>query len=435
MMRPRALVVSLVMVVALQWPAIASHNDHDHSPDVVEVRETTLQWPVESRYLKELAFNGNLLFGSVQGGHSSGVWYQGDVPEGGFGVFRIARSGSLRQVGRLRCHSSTEVSVWGDLVMQGSLQSQRAWFGVPMDECDRSGLRLINVSDPRRPREVKFVEVACGVAGHALVPDEGRLYLYAPSSCQDEVEGPQAAGFTNEMAVIRIFPAAPRRSRMASIVDINPMIGCEWVAVSPARDLGACAADNRFVLLDISDRASPEPITGSLSTIGHSIDSVVFSWNGSTVAFGAKGRNEGTKGPSVTIYDVEDRDNPVPVGTWTVPDGPGVDQQVSSVSFVPMRDGREVITAAHGTRGVWLVDVTDPASPRELANYIGMDTSSVYVPNKEPSFTRSAYWYNGRFYSADETRLRAFRVRGFNPQTVHYFRGRYNPQTVLADFR
>lgn len=408
---------------AASLPAGASHNEHDHSENTQQTDAVTLRWPVETRWVLELVFQGGLIVGAVQGGQT-GPALPNEIPEGGIALFKKGHDGHLKQVGRLRCKATGEVSIWKNLVLQGSWQSQGAWAGEPMSDCDRSGLRLIDITDVTRPHEVKFIPIPCGVMGHALIPDGRKLYLYAPSTCQEQVEGPQGFGLTNEMTVVRVVPGRPKRSGIATIANIEPMVGCEWVSAIPQRELAACAADNRFILLDTTDPANPQPIAESFRTLDHPIQSLAFSWDGSYVAFGAKLRADVTQGTSATIVNIEDVTNPVTVGTWTVPVGPGQDQQVYSLSFLPMRDGRPVLLFGHSKRGMWLVDFTDPATPKEIAHYV------------LPRLVWAAYWYNGRFYVADnEARLRAFRIDGFNRNTVHYFGARYNPHTVIADFK
>ena len=442
-MKKATVYLALVSLLSTAPIAGASHNSHDHSPNVRQVSTTQLQWGATQdpnairapMYVYDFAFQGDRVFGGVAGGHAP-VRHQGEVPESGLAVFGLKREGDVaRQLGRMKCKTTSDVSVWGNLVFQGSLEDQESsTTGTPSDECDRDGLRIIDVSDPSGPFEAAFVSVPCGVGEHALVPHGDSLYLYNPSSCDESVDNPFGAGVTSEMSVLSIDRTHPKRSRIASIGDIFPMTGCSEVAVHLSRDLGVCLGDRRFILFDISDPPNPQAISDSLRVLEHNIWSVAFSWDGSLLAVGTSPRvNQQT---AFTLFDIEDPTNPVVVGTWTPPEIEAIDVLPYSLSFLPMRDGRQILVVALAALGVRIVDVTDPSRPTEIGYYNAYDPHTATAENPWGNANAiAAYWYNGRFYASDFGRVRVFRVKGFDRRTVHYFKGRFNPQTQIERFQ
>ena len=442
--------IAVALVGAGLSPPVEAAGDARASENLELVTSVPLEWEPDltkpilgPTYMSEAAFRGRLIVAPVQGNHAP-FRGPGDHFESGLATFRISASGDrVRQVGSFRCHSTGELSLWGDLVLQGTVRSTEAGNGAPRDRCDRNGLRMIDISDPGDPRTAGFLPLPCGVGDHALVPSGRRIYAYVPSTCDQQTETFTNAGVFGEVSVIRINSQAPDRSRRVGIVDLLPMNGCSEIAVSLVRELAVCTAniDERFGLLDISDRGAPSLIDESVTLAGQSLSTPAFTWDGGHLIMAAESVFGSTKNDlSLVIYDVEDVTNPTEVGTWTVPAGPGEDQLIYSVTAVPMRDGRDVVSVAHANRGFWLVDLTDPSNPRELAHFT--PSPEDVAPNLTDlgetygkSDTIMAYWFNGRFYASDLDRLQVFRIDGFGRRSTRFFRGSYNPQTVRPAFR
>lgn len=441
----RSLVVlfSATLVLGLPAPGRSSHNHHDHSANVTQVSSARIMWDEQTEkdpvdlpiYLSDLSFEGRLMVGAVVG-HQKPVRPSGENPESGIGLFHLGRRGQVDQIGQFRCYSFGEISVWGDLVLQGVIESQEAHMEPgSQGKCDREGLRIIDISNPARPKEVGFVPMPCGVGDHAIAARGGRVYVYVPSTCDDQTDNPFSAGFFADMTVVRIEPGQPPIAEEVGFANLLPLNGCGEVSVFAKRNLAVCAGFNLFALLDISDRANPKVIPGSFQSLSSSIQSLTFSWDGQMLALGhvADGRSEDPT-VSVELYNIEDVTNLVKLGTWTVPPGPGWDNATYSLSFVPMRGARQVLTVAHGTRGLWLLDVSDPQRPRAFGHYVPMDTTKEYVPTEEPSAIVSTHFYEGLFYAADMGRVRTFRVRGISRRNTYSFEGRYNPNSQTRSF-
>lgn len=442
------LILTTLLIIGCAVPVWAEDEVTEHTPNVHELAGGHFEWPpplnpeAGRRYLREAAFGARLMVTSIQGGHAK-VYTANDIGESGIGIFRINREGSAaRHLGVLRCHSLQYLNVWGDLVIQGTSEtSQTSATGSPSDPCDQDGLRIIDISNPRQPRAAHIIPVPCGVGPHALMPADGRLYIYAPGTCRDDADTPTGAGVFAELTVFRVFPDRVKASKIVRSDSILPLNGCEEFTVHVDRRIGACIGDARLALFDLSDPAAPALIDGSLTPIPPSAlgqPSLAFSWDGSLLAWGNGTFQQKRTGQeiSVRLFDIEDSSHPVEVGQWGAPVTPGTDGGVKGLGFVPMKDGRQVLSIAHGHRGFHLLDVTDASAPESIAYYYGMDPKAEYQDESAlPSKILTAYWYNGGFYLTEARgRIRILQIDGFNRKTVHYFRDGFNPKTVGTDF-
>lgn len=373
-----------------------------------------------------MAFRRNLVVaGATQ---YDRAYYGQNQPEGGIALYRIERRRPyLRQLSALRCQIGGEVAIVGELVIAGVVRDHLR----PARGCNRNGLALFDISDVNRPRRAGFVELPCGVAEFALMHTRTKVYAWAPGTCDSDVETPSNQGLYREMSIVRIFPDRPLASRVVS----HPEGSCQEVFVFQPRDLAGCVIDARLSLFDISDPENPLEIEGSLTPLPGAVivGRGTFTWDGGHVVLAsARHCAETDPGrPSLYIYNVEDPARPESVGTWAVPGYPNATRSVCPVrgmNFLPFKNGRDLLAAGIGHHGVSLIDLTDPAAPREVGNF-----------NTEPlSEIWAAYWYNGRVYATsvnDGGVLRALRLGGLDRSLFHNFRGAYNPQTQTGAFR
>lgn len=443
----RRLASWLLVVLMCTTGAISARAGEkpEHTANVREVGGGRLDWTKPKAdagpvYIRDLAFSGRLVIGAVQGGHGK-VSTANDVGESGIAIFRLARTGnSVTQVGVLRCHATGYVSVVGRLVFQGALETTAMGAtGEATDPCDQEGLRIIDISDPADPRVASFVEIPCGVQPLAVMRVGERLYVYAPSTCQEDTDNPYSLAPVAEMTVIRVDPRRPQVSRVVRSDSMLPMTTCEQFTIHSKRHLAACYGDGRIALFDLADPAYPRYIDGSMIPVTPSPGGqtrLAMSWDGSVLAAG-----NGTAQPqrtgavtSVRFFDIEDPGNPVPVGEWTAPPGIGSDAPVLTLSFIPTKDGRRLLTVAHGHRGMYVIDVAEPSDARAVAYFNGMDTS-IEHEGELPAKALAAHWYNGRIVLADRGgRIRLLEVDELHERSVHYFRDSYNPLTVTPAF-
>ena len=157
------------------------------------------------------------------------------------------------------------------------------------------GIRVFDVTNPRRPRYVTAVPTACGSHTHTLVPDQRgrRVLLYVSSyplgsgvTAQADVAragGLVCASPHQKISIVEVTARAPQRAHLlreeplssdsrtyASAVAGNPQAGafiaCHDITVFMATRtaLGACAGDAQ--IWDISDPEDPSASDGERHT-------------------------------------------------------------------------------------------------------------------------------------------------------------------------
>lgn len=419
-----------------------------------QLAEVELEWVSDGLPdgFREMAFRGRLLVAALADTSSSDN--TPTAPEGGIAVYRILDGAPyLRQLGALRCQTTGEITLVEDLVVVGvTYDRSRSEEG-----CNRNGLQLIDVSDPTHPRFSKFIPLGCGVAEHAIIESARRYYAVAPATCNELVDlNPQNTGIWREMAVVRIYPGRPGRSRVTS-TPLNDTTGCVDVFVHAARKLMGCTFFGVFSLYDISDPSNPDPVPGasgapfSFELSDSQFLRGAFTWDGQYLVLGVGPAGvdyrcpEGEQ-PSLYFFNIEDLSNPVLTGTWTIPRRAGMDCWSRGFNVLPTKNpNRYLLAGAFDANGISVVDFSDPTAAEEIAFYVPKftptDPSNASDPDPYLLTARlwAAYWYNGRVYATaqaeDVPRLRVFDVEGLDRSSVLYFSGTYNPQTQIARFR
>lgn len=299
----------------------------------------------------------------------------------------------------------------------------------------QSGVRIVDISDPRAPRQVGFVVTPCGSQRLALIPSADRLYIYGAHDCPENTPEIVGGGYAG-LNVICFDPDRPGHARVCSKPDISPFTGCVDVVFIAAKRLVACVDVRGTGLLDVSDPANPK-VVGETGVSGGIPQTAGFSWDARYLVVSDAGLNSGGEGCSgnaqamrqaLVVFDVEDPDDPQEIGRWAIP-RPATYCFPSFVGALPMKDGRRLISVAWAGGGMSVLDLTDAAKPRELAH---RDWDADATPS-DPSY--AAYWFNGRFYAAHGRSVSVLRMRGTGRAAVRYFRNRYNPQSLIEDFR
>lgn len=410
----------------------------------------------------------------------------------GINIFRLRqKSPYLEHISYFECGAgvTADLSVWGDYVFQ-SVPNEYPYFatwptaeynGGQSDRCnntDRShgkaGIRVIDISEPKKPRQVKFFETPCGAMNHTLMPHRGALYIYAPIPCDEDTEVripavdppepspvPSSGPVTPEreirplnfqIRVIRFEPKDPARSRVVGtppLGDAGEQLGCHDITVFPSRNLAACPQFFNEVmhtsLLDISDPLNPQVIK-QLAVPSEStwMAYATFTWDGrylvladtdgADYAHHRLGDCEGDddRRGALWIYDVGDPSEAVLVSRFALPRAVvSVDHACgpTEVSMIPTRDvGRRVAVVGWNGGGMTVVDLSEPTAPREIGHWLPPVASEI----------KGSYFYNGRIYSTEwwtGPGVRVFDLAGFGPQETRTYATRMNPQTQVIDFR
>ena len=249
----------------------------------------------------------------------------------GFNVYDIESPGKPRQLASVVCPGGQgDVSVHGNLLFMSVEQSRGridcGTGGVQApDSAERfRGIRIFDVSDIRRPKQIAAVQTCRGSHTHTLVadPDDTRnLYVYGSGTgrvrsakeledCSplDPQEDPNTALFSID--VIEVPLAAPQKARIVSRPRIfadrttGAIAGlwkggdhgpgtqraratnqCHDLTVFPELGLAAGACSGNGILLDISDPINPVRLDEVLDKNFAYWHSATFNNDGSKVIF------------------------------------------------------------------------------------------------------------------------------------------------------
>lgn len=388
----------------------------------------------------------------------SDLAFQGDLVVAGtydgIGLFRILnRKPYLEQISFYNCPGAQgDVSVFGDYVFYSidsasSNEQRNAVCNNTDDSAGKEGVRIVDISDPRNPRQVKFVETQCGSHTHTLLPDGRDLYIYVLSYPIVQETSCHVVNH-RRISVIRLPGGDAQKAKVVSMPEVTTTIGCHDVSVYPAKKLAAAACISEGQIWDIRDPDDPQVVARIYNPLVNIWHSGGITWDGKYAVFGDEflGSITGTcTGPkdnpvgAMWFYDLSEPTSPRLAGYYGVPQMhpvPGGPDEASylkctthNYNIVPMRDPkRYVAVVAHRSAGISAVDFSDPGSPKT----IGLFQADEALPDPW-----AAYWYNGRVYSNDNDSLLGigvFELQGAGRPETRYFDDRLNPQTQVSDF-
>lgn len=385
---------------------------------------------------------------------------------GGFRIIDVADPSNPTVLGDVQCEGvQGDVAVWRNKYVVVSVDdpmTSPTCDGVGTDFASTpdawEGIRIFDVSNPRRPRYLTAVATDCGSHTHTLVPDPAndRVLIYV-SSFNIFQDGPNCPAAT---------PAHPVSHSKISIVEVpfdnpaaaavisepgamfdggqpctdtpyNPLVpsdqffacndtddgvlgistrGCHDIQVLLDEDLAACSALSEGQIWDISDRAAPRLIKRLDNPNFEAWHNAVFTWDGKYVLFTdeagigvepwCKPGDPDTIGAN-WIYRVKGRSTR-PVGHFKSP-RTIVSSRPEAMyctahngTILPVRDRYLHVQAYYGG-GTSLTDFTNPARPREVAYFHGGDATPFDAPLTF-SVSWSSYFYRGAVYANDLAR-------------------------------
>lgn len=375
-------------------------------------------------------------------------------------LYRITRDG-VRELASYRCPmvNQGDMSLWnGYLIIGTSKGGPNMPAAMALDPaCDRwqeSGFRIIDVGDPKRPREVSFFPTSC-LYNHTLIPKGSDLFIYGMKCGEAEGTPEENLG---RIKIFRFDEATAKISFVSKpLLDGSPT--CRDITYFAARDVIACAAEGGLgtsALYDVRDVANPrllatlpappvksgppveDPTAATVATQAQ------FTWDGSYVAIvdrattnAGVGTCTGSSSPlgDLFFWDISDLRDPKYAGRFTVEDRiPTVNwfMQCTPYRFnvLPMKDPRRyVAVVSWQNQGMSVVDFSDPSAAKEIAYFHPTD-----------GIIQTAYWYNGRAYASDyaapaHNGLWVLDVKGLDRKNVRFFRGPFNATTQVRSFR
>jgi hypothetical protein len=348
-----------------------------------------------------------------------------------------------------------DVSVHGNLLFM-SVEQTRGRIdcgtqGVPETASAERfrGVRIFDISDVKKPRQVAAVQTCRGSHTHTLVidpKDTANLYVYgsgtgtprpgeelAGCSGADPKDDANSALFSID--VIQVPLAAPEKAHIVNRPRIfsDPKTGaasglwpggdhgpgtqktsltdkCHDITVFPEIGLAAGACSGNGILLDISDPVHPvrlDEVTDGNFAFWHS---ATFNNDGTKVIFtdewggGTRPRCRATDQSNWgadAIFDIVDRKLRF-AGYYKMP-APQTEQEncvAHNGSIIPV-PGRDIMAQGWYQGGVSVFDFTDSAHPVEIAFF---DRGPLDATRLITGGFWSAYWYNGNIYGTEIAR-------------------------------
>ncbi|MGH3022519.1 MAG: LVIVD repeat-containing protein [Gaiellaceae bacterium] len=326
----------------------------------------------------------------------------------------------------------------------------------PLPERGQEGVHIIDISDPKNPDVIGFVDTPCGSHTETLVPDlkNNRLLVYnnpssgnvfggdpggpTPVSCagMDIVEvpldDPASASYLKFVpAGDPSMPAEEHHPCHDSAVILGKVLRLACAGVPGAAVFSLDPADGG----DLDDPVflyNADTITGV--GIGHSAS---FTWDGKYLIIGHEpgggsgARCEATDPEAERTFFFHDVETGEQVGKFVIPRPQTNVENCTTHNYnvVPLRK-RYVMVSGNYQSGISVIDFTDPANAEEIAY---ADPAPIVDPNPpvgiELGGDWSSYWYNGEIYESDILRgliiwklsdravAGAMKLSHLNPQT------------------
>ena len=374
----------------------------------------------------------------------------------GFNIYDISNPNRPRLVSSVVCPGGQgDVSVHGSLLFMSVEQTRgRVDCGTqgvrpPVSPERFRGVRIFDITDIRKPKQVAAVQTCRGSHTHTLLvdpDDKENVYIYGsgtgPVRAGEELEGcsgkkpeedPNTALFSID--VIQVPLAAPDKARIVSRPRIfaDPKTGslaglwpggthgpgtqktsatnqCHDITVFPEIGLAAGACSGNGILLDISDPMTPVRLDHALDKNFAYWHSATFNNDGTKVIFsdewggGTRPRCRSSDQPSWganAIFDIVDRK--LRFASYYKLPAAQTDQEncvAHNGSIVPV-PGRDIMVQAWYQGGISVFDFTNSTKPVEIAFF---DRGALNSTQLITGGHWSAYWYNGHIYGAEIAR-------------------------------
>lgn len=478
-------------VVALQKPAgffdpenpaqLQPIKERDKSKD--EAKNTSRRDGDEEEDEPQFGERGSLLsFAFTDMAFSGDTMVAGSYH--GFNAYRLGQDGVPQLISSVVCPGGQgDVSIAGNLLVM-SVEDRRGRIDCGLEGVDDKvsderfrGLRIFDISDITRPKQVGLVQTCRGSHTHSIVDaDDRRLIVYNSGTSyvrdSEEVPGCFSAGGDNtalfSIDVIEIPVADPSKARIVDrprvfardgeiaglwgggdhgdgTQDTSQTNQCHDITVFPAKKLAAGACSGNGIILDISDPLKPQRIDDVTDKGFAYWHSATFNNDGTKVLFtdewGGGGRPRCQAGDpknwgADAFYGIENG-KLVYRGTYKLPAPQGDKENcvAHNGSIIPV-PGRDIFVQAWYQGGISVIDFTDDQNIHEIAYF---DRGPIDKDQLVTGGYWSAYWYKGRIYATEISRgLDVFALEPSEFLTAEeiaaaegavYADGIFNPQT------
>jgi len=419
-------------------PDSAEESDDDEDNQTNEGTEWGERSPLLSFSNTDMAFAGDKM---VAGSYH------------GFNVYQLDDEGIPELYSSVVCPGGQgDVSIAGNLLIMSVEQTRgRVDCGLQGIAGDVSpdrfrGIRIFDISDLRRPRQVGQVQTCRGSHTHSIVSADDEKIIVFNSGTGSVRDGDELEGCVGNIPgdertalfridVIEIPVKAPHRSRIVSspAVFADPETGrlaglwqggdhgddtqetnitnqCHDITVFPSKGIAGGACSGNGIVFDISDPFNPKRIDEVVDRGFAYWHSATFNNDGTKVIFtdewGGGGRPRCRTYDPVTwgadaIYDIVDG-KLVFKSYYKLP--APQDEKENCVahngSVVPV-PGRDIFAQAWYQGGLSLVDFTDSGNPVEIAYF---DRGPIHAEHMILGGYWSTYYYKGRIYGTEIAR-------------------------------
>ncbi|MEL7487557.1 MAG: DUF305 domain-containing protein, partial [Pseudomonadota bacterium] len=373
----------------------------------------------------------------------------------GFNVYQLDDEGAPQLFSSVVCPGGQgDVSIVGDLLIMSVEQTRGrvdcGLEGVSEDVSDERfrGLRIFDISDLARPKQVGQVQTCRGSHTHSVVsgPEKnGKIVVYnsGTASVRDEEElegcidgGPgddRTALFRIDVIEIPVDDPSTARIVDSPAVFADPKTGrlaglwkggdhgddtqrtsrtdqCHDITVFPELKIAAGACSGNGIIFDISKPLKPKRIDEVVDTGFAYWHSATFNNDGTKVIFtdewggGSRPRcraSDPKTWGADAIYDIKDRQ--LEFRSYYKLPAPQSDEEncvAHNGSVVPV-PGRDIFVQAWYQGGVSVIDFTDSENPVEIAYF---DRGPVDDTHAILGGYWSTYWYGGRIYGTEISR-------------------------------
>ena len=373
----------------------------------------------------------------------------------GFNIYRINEIGLPKLITSVICPGGQgDVSIVGDLLIYSVEQTRgRVDCGLEGVTSDASpdrfrGLRIFDISDLSRPKQVGAVQTCRGSHTHSVVsgpnPD-GKILVYNSGTggvreeeeleqCIEDIPGDDRTALFR-IDVIEIPVNDPSQSRIINspAVFADPETGtlaglwrggdhgedsqeteitdqCHDITVFPSANLAAGACSGNGILFDITDPSNPERIDVVTDTGFAYWHSATFNNEGTKILFtdewGGGGRArcrawDPLNWGADAIYDIVDEKLEFR-SHYKMP-APQLETEncvAHNGSIVPV-PGRDIFAQAWYQGGISVIDFTDSSNPIEIAYF---DRGPIMEEELITGGYWSVYYYEGAIYGTEITR-------------------------------
>ena len=421
-------------------------KDEDEEISVLEASRSLLS-PMLSFSNTDMAFQDDLL---VTGSYH------------GFNMYKIKDDGIPDLISSVVCPGGQgDVSIVGDLLImsveqvRGRVDCGREGVGKDASPERFRGIRIFDISDQSRPKQVGIVQTCRGSHTHSVVSGpsvDGKIIIYnsGTSSVRDEEELEQCVGNIPgdertalfRIDIIEIPISDPSKSRIVSSpavfadLETGSLAGlwrggdhgdetqetkrtdqCHDITVFPSANIAAGACSGNGILFDITDPYNPkrlDVVTDEGFAYWHS---ATFNNDGTKIIFtdewGGGGRArcrawDPLNWGADAIYDIVD--NKLEFRSHYKMPAPQLETEncvAHNGSIIPVPN-RDIFVQAWYQGGISVIDFTDSSDPKEIAYF---DRGPIDKDILVTGGYWSSYFYEGYIYGTEIVRgLDVFRL-------------------------